>query len=124
MVWRSVFIARIRAMEGATSLCDAHQTGSPITAWSFEQPPAYLRSATGNQSGATPGWPADGNMSCCGGNKGILCVNGWAHPGLLTRNSGWGSSGSPGSASASNSSGWGMAQSSTSASNNSSWGAS
>ena len=36
MVWRSVFIARIRAMEGATSLRDARQTGSPITAWSFD----------------------------------------------------------------------------------------
>ena len=39
MVWRTVFIARVRAMEGPMGLKDARTTSSPVTAWVFDQPP-------------------------------------------------------------------------------------
>ena len=54
MVWRSVCIARIRAMEGPMALRSARQTGSPVTGFFFDRPTECPRSSTGNQSGASP----------------------------------------------------------------------
>ena len=106
MVWRTLFIMQIRAMEGPTPILRARRTGSPITGFYFNHMPKYADSATGNQPGASPGWAADGSS----GDSGLVCVSGWPRPGSPAQTGGWGASGASrgwGSASAPNNGGWG-----------------
>ena len=85
-------------MEGPTGLQDARQSASPVSAWAFDLQPKYQQSSTGNQPGATPGWPADGDHAHCGSNEGHLCRHGWPRPtspfrdGWSDNQGGWGPS--------------------------------
>ena len=98
MVWRTLFIAWVRAMQGPTAGLRARRTGSPITAFYFDHMPKYADSpdAKGNQPGTFPGWATDRDS----GDSGLTCVSGWPRPdspaGSSARTGGWGASGSSG----------------------------